>query len=186
MCSSGASCCRILPGTRVYHIIIKKTYKSLFWYGYFLSIVLCPPLPNFPSSSWMGICVVVFILHFRLLHCNRLYHSVVYNHILLLCCGMLSFCTNETDVVFKKFHFTMLTVRTVLTDHCRDSLLVERRAHVRKAASSNPGSSGGIIFFSRVNFMCWLLFDVRSTPVLPQWHVKHPGHSAKVQVAGYA
>ena len=22
-------------------------------------------------------------------------------------------------------------------------------------------------------------------PVLPQWHVKDPGHSAKVQVAGY-
>ena len=30
------------------------------------------------------------------------------------------------------------------------------------------------------------LFDVRSIPVLPQWHVKDSGHSAKkVQVAGY-
>ena len=27
--------------------------------------------------------------------------------------------------------------------------------------------------------MCWLLFGVRSTPVLRQWHVKDPGHSAK-------
>ena len=46
-------------------------------------------------------------------------------------------------------------------------------------ASSNPGNSGGRIFFSRVNFVCWLLFGVRSTPVLPQWHVKDPGHSAR-------
>ena len=34
-------------------------------------------------------------------------------------------------------------------------------------------------FSSPVNFVCWLLFGVRSTPVLPQWHVKDPGHSAK-------
>ena len=48
------------------------------------------------------------------------------------------------------------------------SLLVERRTHDRKVASSNPGRSGGRIFFSRVNSVCWLLFDVHSTPVLPQ------------------
>ena len=34
-------------------------------------------------------------------------------------------------------------------------------------------------FFSRVKFVCWLLFGVRITPVLPQWHVKDPSHSAK-------
>ena len=49
----------------------------------------------------------------------------------------------------------------------------------RKVANSNPGRSGGRIFFSRVNFVSWYLFGVRSTPVLPQWHVKDPGHSAK-------
>ena len=27
--------------------------------------------------------------------------------------------------------------------------------------------------------MCWLLFDVRFTPVLPQWHLKASGHSVK-------
>ena len=27
--------------------------------------------------------------------------------------------------------------------------------------------------------MCWLLFSGRSTPMLPQWHIKDPGHSAK-------
>ena len=60
-----------------------------------------------------------------------------------------------------------------------DSLLVKRRTRVRKVAGSNPGWSGGRIFFSRVNFVCRLLFGVRSTPVLPQLHIKDPGHSAK-------
>ena len=46
---------------------------------------------------------------------------------------------------------------------------LERRTRDRKVASSNPGRSGGRrIFFSRVDFVCWLLFGVRSTPVLPQ------------------
>ena len=45
--------------------------------------------------------------------------------------------------------------------------------------SSGPGRGGGRIFFSRVNFVCRLLFGVRSTPVLPQWHVKDSGHSVK-------
>ena len=30
--------------------------------------------------------------------------------------------------------------------------------------------------------MCCLLFGVCSTPVLPQWHVKYPGHSTKSAV----
>ena len=62
---------------------------------------------------------------------------------------------------------------------CRDSLLVERRTRDRKVASSNPGRNGGRMFFSRVHFVCWLLFRVRSTPVLPQWHIKGPGYSVK-------
>ena len=61
----------------------------------------------------------------------------------------------------------------------RASMLVERRTRDRKVASSNPGRSGGRIFFSRDNFVCWLLFGVRSTPELPQWHVKDSGHSTK-------
>ena len=40
-------------------------------------------------------------------------------------------------------------------------------------------SPGGRNFFSRVNFVSWLWFGVRSTPLLSQWHVKYPGHSAK-------
>ena len=74
----------------------------------------------------------------------------------------------------------------VLVRHCviknrgsQDSLLVERWTRDQKVVSSNPGRSSGRIFFSRVNFACWLLFSVRFTPVLPQWQVKDPGHSAK-------
>ena len=68
------------------------------------------------------------------------------------------------------------------------NLLVECRTLNRKVTSSNPGRSGGKKFFSRVNFVCWLLLGVRSTHVLPQWHIKDPRHwliLPKVQVAGY-
>ena len=41
------------------------------------------------------------------------------------------------------------------------------------------------IFFSRVNFVCQLLFGVRSSPVVPQWHIKDPVILSKVQMAGY-
>ena len=50
--------------------------------------------------------------------------------------------------------------------------------HDWKVVSSNPDRSGGRIFFSRVNIACWPLFGVYSTPVLLQWHVKDPSHSA--------
>ena len=51
---------------------------------------------------------------------------------------------------------------------------------IEKVASSNPGWSGGRIFFS--SHLCVLtlirypLFGIRSTPVLAQWHVKDPVH----------
>ena len=35
---------------------------------------------------------------------------------------------------------------------------LERRTRGWKVAGSNPCRSGGRIFFSRVNFLCWLLF----------------------------
>ena len=56
------------------------------------------------------------------------------------------------------------------------SQLVERRTRDWKDASSVPGRSGGWIFFAGVSFLFWLLFGVRSIPVLPQWHVQDPGH----------
>ena len=54
----------------------------------------------------------------------------------------------------------------------------ERWTRNQKVAGSNPGRSSKI-FFSRVYFVCWLIFGVCSTPVLPQWHIKDPSHSAQ-------
>ena len=68
----------------------------------------------------------------------------------------------------------------------RDSLLIERRTRDRKVAGSNPGRSGGWIFFPGFNLVCWLLFGVRSTLVLPQWHLIDPlVVLPEVQVADY-
>ena len=41
---------------------------------------------------------------------------------------------------------------------------LEYRIHDQKVVGSNPCRSGGWIFFSRVNFLCWLLF----------WYPFHP------------
>ena len=57
--------------------------------------------------------------------------------------------------------------------------MFERRTRDRKVAGSNPGMSGGGIFFSRVSFCADSHFDIRSTPMLLYYHVKDPGHSAK-------
>ena len=45
---------------------------------------------------------------------------------------------------------------------------LERRIRDQKVVGSNPCRSGGRIFFSRVNFLCWLLFRYPVHPVLPQ------------------
>ena len=55
----------------------------------------------------------------------------------------------------------------------RDSLFVECQDCDQKVASSR---SGGRIFFS--SYLCEL-FGVHSSPLLLQWHVKDPSHSAK-------
>ena len=65
-----------------------------------------------------------------------------------------------------------------------DSLLIERWICDQKDASSNPSRSVQRIFFSRVNFVCWLLFGVSSKPLLQQWHTKYPGQSAKSSAGG--
>ena len=52
--------------------------------------------------------------------------------------------------------------------------LVEQRTLDRKVASSNPARSGRKMFFSRVNYFCWLLFGVRSKPRLTAVARKRP------------
>ena len=59
---------------------------------------------------------------------------------------------------------------------------LERQTRDRTVPGSSPRRRGGRIFFSmasRVNFLCWLLFRYPFHPMLPQKHVKNPGHSAK-------
>ena len=68
---------------------------------------------------------------------------------------------------------------TLYTTSAGIACWLEHQTHDRKVVSLNPSRSGGRIFFSRVNFVCWLLLGVRSTPLLPQWHVKDLGHSTK-------
>ena len=58
--------------------------------------------------------------------------------------------------------------------------MAERRIRDRKVAGSSPGRSGGRFFFFPMSIFCAdSYFDIRYTPVLPQKHVKDPGHSAK-------
>ena len=45
---------------------------------------------------------------------------------------------------------------------------LKRRTRDRKVAGLSSGRSGGIVFFSGVNFLCWLLFRYPFHPVLPQ------------------
>ena len=87
-------------------------------------------------------------------------------------------CLLDLDTGFLAKDFLVGNM-VIVWDASRGSLWGEHRTRDRKVASSNPGRSGGRIFFSRVDFVCWLLFDVNSIPLLPQWHVKDPGHSAK-------
>ena len=63
------------------------------------------------------------------------------------------------------------------TEGSQDSLLVTAPDSWSKSCEFE--SQQKRIFFSRVNSVCWLFFGERSTPVLPQWHIKDPGHSAK-------
>ena len=85
----------------------------------------------------------------------------------------------------------------------RDSLLVERRTRDRKVANSNPDRSGGRMFFSKVNFVCYYSVLINEhavaawpyprstslhrhhhrafqTPMSPQWHVNKPSRFAKI------
>ena len=64
---------------------------------------------------------------------------------------------------------------------------LERRTRDWKVAGSNPCWNGGRIFFSRVDFLCWLLFRYPFHPrVTTVARKKFPVILPKVQVAGYS
>ena len=51
---------------------------------------------------------------------------------------------------------------------------LECRTHDRKVAGLNPGRSGGRIFFSQVNFLCWLLLRYLFHPRVTAVACKRP------------
>ena len=64
---------------------------------------------------------------------------------------------------------------------------LERRTRDWKVAGSNPCWNGGRIFFSRVDFLCWLLFRYPFHPrVTTVARKKSRSFCQKVQVAGYS
>ena len=56
---------------------------------------------------------------------------------------------------------------------------LDHRTRDWKVAGSNPCWNGGRIFFSRVDFLCWLLFRYPFHPRVTTVARKNPGHSAK-------
>ena len=56
---------------------------------------------------------------------------------------------------------------------------LERRTRDRKVAGSNPCWGGGRIFFSRVNFLCWLLFRYPFHPRVTAVARKRPRSSCQ-------
>ena len=63
-----------------------------------------------------------------------------------------------------KWHLKNLVCWTLIMKLVQD----ERLTRDRKVVDSIPCKSGRRIFFSRVYFLCWLLFGIRSSPMLPQ------------------
>ena len=65
---------------------------------------------------------------------------------------MMVCCSGEVEIHLEpKQHSTSVIIMGIVQ-------WLERRTRDWKVTSSNPCRSGGIIFFSRVNFLCWPLF----------------------------
>ena len=80
----------------------------------------------------------------------------------------MSFCSLTKWITPKMFWFCFILVNSVplnLLCVCIPEWL-ERRTRDWKVAGSNPCWSGGRIFFSRVGFLCWLLFRYLFHPCL--------------------
>ena len=80
--------------------------------------------------------------------------------------------------------------RQCLPGFCRGAGIaqwLEHRTRDWKVAGSNPCWNGGRIFFSRVDFLCWLLFRYPFHPrVTTVARKKSRSFCQKVQVAGYS
>ena len=82
-----------------------------------------------------------------------------------ICSNLNKLLIHWSTSIYPEISFTVLyTPWKIGEKHARcmygggDSSAVRGRTRDRKVAGSNPCRSGGRIFFSRVNFLCWLLF----------------------------
>ena len=58
--------------------------------------------------------------------------------------------------------------------------MVEQQTHDRKVKAGIPSREQQVTFSSqKLTFCADCYFGIHSTPVLPQQHIKDPGHSAK-------
>ena len=82
-------------------------------------------------------------------------------------------------VTCKCIHRQHIKVAIKMIPGSWDRLLVKKhQTHHQKVANSSPGRSGWKSFLLQSNFLYWLIRCL-SHPMLPQWHVKDPSHSAK-------
>ena len=85
------------------------------------------------------------------------------------------------------FHFRQRRDIFTFVRYCQGAGIacwLECQTH-QKVVSLNPSMSGGRIFFSRVNFVCWLYLLPVPPPCYRSGTLKTPVTLPKVQVAGY-
>ena len=76
----------------------------------------------------------------------------------------------------------LLSIQTGFSLHYlgrEHSSVVERQTRDRNVPGFIPNRSGRRFLFSQLTFYADFYFRILSTPIIPQWHVKDPGHSTK-------
>ena len=74
----------------------------------------------------------------------------------------------------------LLLISLLFGFHDEDSSTVGRAPDLwSKCPRFNSRLERREFFLLQSYVLCWFLFSVRSTPALPQWHIKDPGHSAE-------
>ena len=93
---------------------------------------------------------------------------------------MFKFSSAEETCHLSPLNMCARQNRSYIHDLLRGSLLVTAPDSWSKGCEFESRQKQRENFLLRVIFACWLLFDVRCTPMLPQWHVKkNPSHSAR-------
>ena len=134
------------------------------------------------AAFWMpkDVCILHYVYIYDRAYCvviRRVYnYSIVYNMAEWISCVSCIYSNKHIAFVFPVLvcwaydydvwiNFVLITC--CIRGAARIAQWLELRTRDRKIASSSSGSSGGRIF-SRVNFLCWLLFRYPFLPALPQ------------------